>query len=112
MRPLRVTRGLGVVKTTEAGKPVAIGPLPIRRQAVAHPETADAVFRKVLRKPSFTWADHGEALLRRRKPWYYEQAPRPGVSVIGSRLEELAGLWYPAAPCEWWGGCGGCAFEY
>jgi len=30
----------------------SIGPLPIRRLAVAHPETADAVFRKVLRKPS------------------------------------------------------------
>jgi hypothetical protein len=69
-----------------------VGPLPIRRLAVAHPETADAVFRKVLRKPGFTWADHGEALLRRRKPWYYEQEARPGVSVIGARLQELAAL--------------------
>jgi hypothetical protein len=67
-----------------------IGPLPIRRLAVAHPETADAVFRKVLRKPGFTWAEHGESLLRRRKPWYYEHEPRPGVSVIGTRLAELA----------------------
>ena len=70
----------------------SIGPLPIRRLAVAHPETADPVFRKVLRKPTFTWADHGEALLRRRKPWYYAHEPRPGVSVIGSRLQELATL--------------------
>jgi hypothetical protein len=54
-----------------------VGPLLIRRLAVAHSGTADAVFRKVLRKPGFTWADHGEALLRRRKPWYYEQEPRP-----------------------------------
>ena len=54
-----------------------VAPLPIRRLAVAHPETADAVFRKVLRKPSFIWADHGEALLRSRKPWYYEHEPRP-----------------------------------
>ena len=69
-----------------------VGPLPIRRLAAAHPETADAVFRKVLRKPGFTWADHGEALLRRRKPWYYEHEPRPGVSVIGTRLQELAAL--------------------
>jgi hypothetical protein len=67
----------------------SVAPLPIRRLVVAHPETADAVFRKVLRKPGFTWADHGEALLRRRKPWYYEHEPRPGVSVIGSRLQEL-----------------------
>jgi hypothetical protein len=69
-----------------------IGPLPIRRLALAYPKTADAVFRKVLRKPGFTWTDHGEALLRRRKAWYYEQEPRPGVSVIGARLAELAAL--------------------
>jgi hypothetical protein len=49
------------------------------------------VFRKVLRKPNFTWAEHGEALMRRRKPWYYDHEPRPGVSVIGSRLSELLG---------------------
>jgi hypothetical protein len=47
---------------------------------------------RVLRKPGFTWADHGEALLRRRKPWYYEHEPRPGVSVIGARLQELTAL--------------------
>jgi hypothetical protein len=69
-----------------------IGPLPIRRLALAQPEKADAVFRKVLRKPGFTWADHGEALLRRRKAWYYEHEPRPGVSVIGARLQELTDL--------------------
>src|SRR6202046_775878 len=57
--------------------------------AAAYPGTADAVFRKVLRKPGFTWAEHGEALMRRRKPWYYDAEPRPGVSVIGSRLQEL-----------------------
>ncbi|MFF2544693.1 hypothetical protein ACFVUY_19230 [Kitasatospora sp. NPDC058063] len=68
----------------------SIAPLPIRRLAAAHPETVDAVFRKLLRKPGFTWSEHGEALLRRRKPWYYAQEPRPGVSVIGERLSELA----------------------
>jgi len=66
-----------------------IGPLPFRRLAAAHPDTVDAVFRKVLRKPGFTWAEHGEALMRRRKPWYYEHEPRPGISVIGARLSEL-----------------------
>jgi hypothetical protein len=66
-----------------------IGPLPFRRLAAAHPGTVDAVFRKVLRKPNFTWAEHGEALMRRRKPWYYEREPRPGISVIGARLSEL-----------------------
>ncbi|MBT2402790.1 MULTISPECIES: hypothetical protein [unclassified Streptomyces] len=68
----------------------SIEPLPIRRLATAHPETADVVFRKLLRKPGFTWSEHGEALLRRRKPWYYENKRRPGVSVIGDRLSALA----------------------
>ncbi|WP_367322488.1 hypothetical protein [Streptomyces sp. HUAS ZL42] len=67
----------------------SIAPLPICRLAAAHPETADAVFRKLLRKPGFTWSEHGEALLRRRKPWYYANEPRPGVSVIGDRLGAL-----------------------
>ncbi|MFE7527257.1 hypothetical protein ACFU7Y_16265 [Kitasatospora sp. NPDC057542] len=67
----------------------SIAPLPIRLLAAAHPETVDAVFRKLLRKPDFTWSEHGDALLRRRKPWYYENEPRPGFSVIGERLSEL-----------------------
>jgi hypothetical protein len=66
-----------------------VAPLPFRRLAAAHPDTVDAVFRKVLRKPNFTWADHGEALMRRRKPWYYEHEPRPGISVLGARLSDL-----------------------
>jgi len=37
------------------------------------------------------WAEHGEALLRRRKPWYYEREPRPDIAVIGARLSELMG---------------------
>lgn len=68
-----------------------IGPLPLRRLAAAYPENADDVYRSVLRQPHFTWAEHGEALLRKRKAWYYEREPRPGVSVIGNRLAELAG---------------------
>ena len=67
-----------------------IAPLPFRRLAAAHPDTVDAVFRKILRKRDFTWAEHGEALMRRRKAWYYQREPRPGVSVIGARLAELA----------------------
>jgi hypothetical protein len=68
-----------------------IGPLPLRRVAAAYPQTVDAVFRKILRQPHFTWAEHGEALLRRRKPWYYEHEPRPNRTVIGARLSELVG---------------------
>ena len=47
-----------------------IGPLPFRRLTTAHPQTVDAVFPKILGQPHFSWTDHGEALLRRRKPWY------------------------------------------
>ncbi|SOB82801.1 hypothetical protein [Streptomyces sp. 1331.2] len=68
----------------------SIAPLPLRRLAAAHPETVDEVFRKLLRKPGFTWDEHGEELLLRRKSWYYAREPRPGVSVIGERLSELA----------------------
>jgi hypothetical protein len=67
-----------------------IPPLPLERLAAAHPDTVDAVFRKILRQRDFTWAEHGEALMRRRKAWYYQREPRPGVSVIGARLAELA----------------------
>ena len=31
-----------------------IAPLPFRRLAAAHPQTVDAVFRRVLRKPDFS----------------------------------------------------------
>ncbi|MBM9437228.1 hypothetical protein JT723_15410 [Streptomyces bryophytorum] len=66
-----------------------ITPLPISRLAAEHPQNVDTVFRRLLRQPGFTWSEHGDALLRRRKPWYYESEPRPGVSVIGDRLSEL-----------------------
>ena len=67
-----------------------IAPLPLLRLAAAYPETVDTVYRKILRKPDFSWGEHGDALLRRRKAWYYQREPRPGVSVIGARLSELA----------------------
>jgi hypothetical protein len=67
-----------------------IAPLPLQRLAAAHPDTVDAVFRKILRRRDFTWAEHGEALMRRRKAWYYRSEPRPGVTVIGDRVLELA----------------------
>jgi hypothetical protein len=70
-------------------KAETIGPLPFRRLAAAHPQTVDAVSRKALRQPHFAWAEHGEALMRRRKPWYFEREPRPNRTVIGARLSEL-----------------------
>ena len=69
----------------------SIGPLPFRRLAAAHQKTVDIVFREILGKPKFSWAKHGEALMRQHKPWYFKRPPRPGFSPIGARLSELAG---------------------
>ena len=83
-----------LVRRPEAhgGPSVVDGYLPDRLHAlIAHPQTVDAKFRKILRQPHFTWADHGEALLRQRKPWYYEHEPRPDMTVISARLSELIG---------------------
>ena len=49
------------------------------------------MFRKILRQPRFTWAGRGQALRRKRKPWYYEHEPRPHMVVLGARLSELIG---------------------
>ncbi|MEU2432255.1 hypothetical protein ABZ611_22585 [Streptomyces sp. NPDC007861] len=88
--PARMRRGRHQDLLRRYLREESITPLPIRRLAAAHPETVDEVFRKLLRKPGFTWSEHGETLLRRRKPWYYAKEPRPGVSVIGDRLSGLA----------------------
>jgi hypothetical protein len=69
-----------------------ISPTPLRRLVAAHPDTADAVFRKVLKKPDFTWAKDSEALLRKHKPRYFKENPQPAIAVIGTRLRELAGI--------------------
>ncbi|MGW4201065.1 hypothetical protein [Streptomyces sp. NPDC004726] len=47
------------------------------------------MLRKLLRNPGSAWSEHGEMLLRRSKLWYYENEPRPGVSVIGDRLSRF-----------------------
>jgi hypothetical protein len=44
----------------------------------------------VLGNRTFTWRQHGEGLLRKRKPGYYETEPLPGVAVLSDRVLELA----------------------
>jgi hypothetical protein len=68
----------------------SIPPLPLRRMTAAYPQNADAVFRRVLGNRNFTWSQHGEGLLRKRKPGYYDGDPLPGVAVLGDRVLELA----------------------
>jgi hypothetical protein len=67
----------------------SVSPLAIRRLVQRHPHNADAVFRALLRKPGFSWARDGEALLRQGKKSYFACEPRPSTTVLGERLAEL-----------------------
>lgn len=67
-----------------------IPPLPLRRVAAAYPQNVDGVFQRVLGNRNFTWGRHGEGLLRKRKPGYYENEPLPSVAVLSDRVMELA----------------------
>lgn len=67
----------------------SVYPGPLRRLAAAHPDTVDEVYRTVLRKPGFTWARHGEQLLRKRKPWYFEHEPYPKAAPPHDYLTTL-----------------------
>ena len=66
-----------------------IKPAVLRRLAAENPDHVDAVYRTVLRQRHFSWAAHGEALLRKHKAWYFDQEQYPGVTVVGPRLSEL-----------------------
>lgn len=67
----------------------SVSPLAIRRLVQRHPESADQVFRALLRKPDFSWQRDGEHLLRDRKPDHADCEPTPSISCIGERLREL-----------------------
>jgi hypothetical protein len=71
----------------------SIPPLPLRRMVTAHPENTDAVLRRVLGNRNFTWRQHGEGLLRKRKPGYFDSDPLPSVAVLSDRAMELARGW-------------------
>lgn len=67
----------------------SIYPGPLRRLAAAHPDTVDEVYRKILKKPSFTWEKQGEQLLRKRKPWYFKEDRYPKTTPTSDYLLEL-----------------------
>ena len=67
----------------------SIYPGPLRRLAAAHPDTVDEVYRRVLKKPSFTWEKQGEPLLRKRKPWYFKEDRLPKTTPTSDYLMEL-----------------------
>ena len=70
--PVSAVRAVGderAAAPADTGRGPTPGRLPpdTAHRDTAHPDTVDAVFRKILRKRDFTWAEHGEALMRRRK---------------------------------------------
>jgi hypothetical protein len=67
----------------------SVAPMVIRRLVQRHPENADAVFRSLLRKPTFAWERDGEELLRRRKAKHFAHEPLPSITPVGDRLAEL-----------------------
>ncbi|MFF2205492.1 hypothetical protein [Streptomyces sp. NPDC058145] len=67
----------------------SVAPVVIRRLVQRHPDNADAVFRALLRKPTFAWERDGEELLRRRKAKHFAHERLPSVTPVGARLAEL-----------------------
>jgi hypothetical protein len=67
----------------------AIPPFALRRLARTYPKTTDEVYRKVQKKPTFTWAKDGDALLRKQKS-SRDGGTIPALPVFGARLRELA----------------------
>ncbi|MEU7305386.1 hypothetical protein [Streptomyces sp. NPDC007206] len=67
----------------------SVAPIAIRRLVQRHPDNADAVFRALLRKPTFTWERDGEDLLRRRKAEHFAREPLPSITPVGTRLAQL-----------------------
>ncbi|GAA4993399.1 hypothetical protein GCM10023317_21860 [Actinopolymorpha pittospori] len=63
-----------------------VEPMVLRRLAERDPAKATIVFRKLLKRPSFDWARHGEDLLRTSKVAYFDRPRRPRFSPISERL--------------------------
>jgi len=58
--------------------------------AAAFPDHVDVIFRRVLGNRGFQWESNGLALLKKRKPGYYEAEPTPGVAVLSDRVMALS----------------------
>ena len=64
----------------------SISPRLLRRLAERDPERASRVFQRVLRQPTLSWDQDGEALLRRYKASYFEQPVLPSVTPVSQAL--------------------------
>lgn len=63
-------------------KDPSISPRLLSRLAERDPERASQVFQVFLKKPRFSWAKDGEALLHRYKASYYRQPVLPSVMLV------------------------------
>ena len=66
----------------------SISPLALRRLAEPDPERASRVFRRVLKRPGFSWERDGEALLRQYKASWFERPVLPSVTPISQALSD------------------------
>jgi hypothetical protein len=69
----------------------SISPLALRRLAEPDPERASRVFRRVLKRPGFSWERDGEALLRQYKASWFERPVLPSVTPISKVLSDHYG---------------------
>ncbi|MGH8900467.1 MAG: hypothetical protein ACRDYA_01990 [Egibacteraceae bacterium] len=61
----------------------SVSPLPFRRLAEQDTAKASRLFQLLLKRPSFSWEADGEALLRRRKPAFFDRPALPGITPLG-----------------------------
>lgn len=65
-----------------------LSPEVLRRLGGRDLAKADAVFGKLLKRRGFTWTDHGEALLRKHKPGYFDGSRLPRNVMVSQTLAE------------------------
>ncbi|WP_433515123.1 hypothetical protein ACQP2T_05640 [Nonomuraea sp. CA-143628] len=66
----------------------SVSPAAIRILAERDPEKAGVVFQKLLKKRGFSWAEHGEALLRKHKARYFEAPQLPTNIPVSETMAE------------------------
>jgi hypothetical protein len=67
-------------------KDPTVSPRLLQRLAEQDPARATQVFRRVLKRPRFSWEQDGAALLHRYKRSYFTHPVLPGVSAVSERL--------------------------
>jgi hypothetical protein len=67
-----------------------IPPQVFERMVARDPERGNEVFRKLLGQKAFNWSISGDALMRRRKPSYYDTSRLPGMIPVSAKLAPYA----------------------